>query len=261
MNKILKFLLPHGIVQIGEWSQFLKRIGIQLEGRSFLEYGKIITSMRICGLDLLPPGAGQNLKLVIDIGANTGLWSRHFLNCAKPEKLISYEPVPHVFKELETILRPHPFAEARCIALGNSQGKRTFYVTKDTTGASLLPPKAEMNELVKGNWDVQEEINCEADTLDNQLNGLPTVDLLKIDVQGAEIEVLKGATNTLTRTRYLLVEFNYMDQYEGGSSLTDLHEYITLKTGFYLHNISRPLIIGTKAVYSDALYINPLFPV
>ena len=234
--------------------------GVSLEGRSYSEYGQILTRMRISGLNLLPTASLGKLTYVVDVGANTGLWSRHFLNCVKPLKLISFEPIPQVFAQLKELLNPFPFAEARCIAAGNLQGRRTFFVTKDTTGASLLPPSSEMNNLVIGNWDVEEEINCEADTLDHQLKDLPRVDLLKIDVRGAEVEVLEGAATILQKTHFLLIEFNYMNQYDGGSVFTSLHEYITQKTGFQLHNISQPLIIESRAIYSDALYINPAFP-
>jgi FkbM family methyltransferase len=259
LTKLIKFFLPHGIVQINENKSILKQSGISLEGRSYSEYGRILTSMRITGLNLLPATCLGKLKYVVDVGANTGLWSRHFLNCVRPLKLISFEPIPSVFAQLKQLLQPHPFAEARCIAAGNLQGTRTFFVTKDTTGASLLPPSSEMNDLVKGNWDVEEEIKCEADTLDHQLKDLPRVDLLKIDVQGAEVEVLEGASDILKKTHFLLIEFNYMNQYDGGSVFTSLHEYIIQKTGFQLHNISQPLIIESRAIYSDALYINPAF--
>lgn len=246
-------------MQILKQASVLKSAGVDTRNRSVLDYGKIETSMRICSLELFPAGEVANLKVVIDVGANTGLWSRHFLNCVVPETHIAYEPVPAAFQALSQMLKAYPFAEARPVALGNFQGQRTFFVTRDTTGASLLPPKSEMNTLVQGNWDIQEEIQCQADTLDHQLASLPSIDLLKIDVQGAELEVLDGGRSVLSRTRYLLVEFNYMDQYEGGSDFISLHQKLSAEFGFYLHNISRPLIIDSRAIYSDALYINPRF--
>ena len=69
--------------------------------------------------------------------------------------------------------------------------------------------------------------------------------------------VLAGAVQTLAKTKFLLVELNYMPQYEGGSWFGDLHEILTREHGFFLANASKPLCLNGRASMCDGLYVNP----
>jgi hypothetical protein len=80
-----------------------------------------------------------------------------------------------------------------------------------------------------------------------------SVGLLKIDVQGFERAVLAGASETLKRTAYVLIEANFVSLYEGDLLLPQLHE-LMLDAGFTLASLSRPYVRGGRALFADALY-------
>ena len=67
--------------------------------------------------------------------------------------------------------------------------------------------------------------------LDTLLAGVDEISLLKIDVQGFEKAVLAGGAQCLARTNFLLIELNYMRQYEGGSWFGEIHEILTREHG------------------------------
>jgi len=92
--------------------------------------------------------------------------------------------------------------------------------------------------------------------LDTLLAALPEISLLKIDVQGYEKEVLSGAAETLRKTKFLLIELNYMPQYVGGSWLAEIHELLAGKHGFVLVDATKPLRLNGRASMSDGLYVN-----
>jgi FkbM family methyltransferase len=257
--KSISFLLPHLAVETLRRRKELQSIGMHPTWQDCLKYGKILTSLRICNLDLLPPGQIRTLKHVVDVGANTGLWSTHLLKSHIPETLTIFEPIPHICDALKKNMAHFPFADIRCIVAGDRLGTIPLHVTVDTTGASVLSPDAEMNRIVDNNWNITEVIDCPMDTLDNQLSHLPVIDLLKIDVQGFEFQVLKGSEQTLKRTRFVFIEWNFIKQYENGSHFTDIFNLLTETHGFVLSNLSKPLIIKDKAIYADALFINPSF--
>ena len=94
-------------------------------------------------------------------------------------------------------------------------------------------------------------------TLDRLLDDLAEVSLLKIDVQGYEKPVLAGASQTLTKTKFLLIELNFMPQYDGGSWLGEVHEILTREFGFFLANASAPQVLNGRASMVDGLYVNP----
>jgi FkbM family methyltransferase len=142
------------------------------------------------------------------------------------------------------------------VALGDRSGTTKFRVTRDTTGASVLPPREAMRDLIGQNWTVESEIEVPMQTLDALLEDEPEISLLKIDVQGFEKAVLAGASATLARTNFLLVELNYMRQYEGGSWFGEIHEILTEQHSFVLVDASKPLRLNGRASMSDGLYVN-----
>jgi hypothetical protein len=60
----------------------------------------------------------------------------------------------------------------------------------------------------------------------------------------------------LAKTKFLLIELNYMPQYVGGSWFGEIHELLTGKYGFVLVDATKPLCLNGRASMSDGLYVN-----
>ena len=196
------------------------------------------------------------MRTEVDVGANVGQWSTMLLDLVRPEKLIVIEPQPAAFEELQKLFGREGTVELHCVAVGDREGTTKFRVTRDTTGASVLQPRAEMRDLIGENWSVEAEIEVPMMTLDRLLAGVAEISLLKIDVQGFEKAVLAGAAACLARTNFLLIELNYMSQYTGGSWFGELHEILTREHPFVLVDASKPLRLNGRASMSDGLYVN-----
>jgi FkbM family methyltransferase len=178
------------------------------------------------------------------------------LDLVRPQKLIIIEPQPAAFDQLTQRFGGRSEIQLHRVAVGDRDGTTKFRITRDTTGASVLPPREEMRELVGSNWTVQSEIEVPMVTLDVLLKDVAEISLLKIDVQGLEKAVLAGAAACLARTNFLLVELNYMPQYEGGSWLGEIHEILTREFPFVLADASKPLRLNGRASMVDGLYVN-----
>jgi FkbM family methyltransferase len=101
------------------------------------------------------------------------------------------------------------------LAIGERESVETLKITRDTTGASLLQPREEMRAVIGSNWTITSEVEVNMTTLDRLLADLDEISLLKIDVQDYEKHVLVGAKQILSKTKFLLVELNFMPQYDG----------------------------------------------
>jgi FkbM family methyltransferase len=152
---------------------------------------------------LLPPGAGKTEKLLFDVGANCGFLAlRHGL--ADPEvQVVCFEPHPRTFAilqrniELNNLsLRVRP---VQC-AVGATSGKCRIeldaessmaFMAKDTGSTSR--PSLEVSVVSLDNFCREQGV---------------WPDVLKIDVEGFEVEVLHGATECLRRARRLVVEYH-----------------------------------------------------
>ena len=91
-------------------------------------------------------------------------------------------------------------------------------------------------------------------TVDDLAAGRP-VALLKIDVQGAEREVLAGAAQTLPHTHAVLLEVTFTSHYQGDTTFPWLHNYLT-ERGFELVGLSEPFVSSRNTVlWCDACYV------
>jgi len=256
VRKLLKYLLPHGVIEIARNCRRLRDLGRNVSPRDWWRSEWLLHEAETSGLDLFPDGHWANLRTVIDLGANTGQWSTMLLDLVAPERMIMIEPEPRAFAQLRAQFGSRANVQLHNVAIGDANRVTKFRVTRDTTGASVLPPREEMRELIGQNWTVESEIEVPMKTLDSLLSDLPEISLLKIDVQGLEKEVLSGAARCLARTNFLLVELNYMRQYVGGSWFGEIHEILTGEHAFVLVNASKPLRLNGRASMSDGLYVN-----
>ncbi len=256
LRKTLKYLLPHGVVEIAQNVRQLRAFGKKLHPNDWWRSDWLMHQLQASGLALFPPGQLPPLKCVVDVGANAGQWCSMLLNCVTPEKLILIEPETKAFTELQKEFRDRPGVELHNVAAGNKCAAVKFFVTRDSTGASVLQPRDEMRELIGRNWTVESEIEVRMTTLDRLLADVPEISLLKIDVQGFEKAVIAGAAEILSRTKFLLIELNYMRQYVGGSWLGEIHEILTRDYPFFLANASQPLCLNGRASMCDGLYVN-----
>ncbi|HYR22131.1 MAG TPA: FkbM family methyltransferase [Chthoniobacterales bacterium] len=257
MKRFLRFILPWGIVDLVKNRRKLRDIGRRLSPTELFKSDRIALDADQSGLSLFAPGHVGKLRNIVDVGANTGQWSGMLLNLVRPEKLIIIEPLPDAFAVLQEKFGNNRRVQLHNVAIGEREGVETLKVTRDTTGASLLQPREEMRAVIGSNWTITAEVEVKMTTLDRLLVDLAEVSLLKIDVQGYEKAVLAGAKQTLAKTKFLLVELNFMPQYDGGSWFGDVHEILTRDFGFFLANASAPQVLNGRASMCDGLYVNP----
>jgi FkbM family methyltransferase len=257
LKRLLKFVLPNGLVDLVRNRRKLRTIGRRLSPGEWFSSDRLAFEAELTGLALFAPGHAGKLRNVVDVGANVGQWSSMLLNCITPEKLVIIEPLPDAFGVLQKKFGSNRRIELHNVAIGERESVETLKITRDTTGASLLQPREEMRAVIGSNWTIASEVQVKLTTLDRLLVHLPEVCLLKIDVQGYEKPVLAGAKQTLAKTKFLLIELNFMPQYDGGSWLGEVHKLLTRDFSFFLANASAPLVLNGRAAMVDGLYVNP----
>lgn len=152
----------------------------------------------------------ENIVL-IDIGANVGSWAERFVSMFPNTKLIAFEPDERAFSQLNVRFKDRTDTKLYQYAASSVDKELVFKRASDTTYSTF----EEYSIPTEGKTDFIEEIVIEARAIDNLDLKLKDQDItvLKIDVQGHEIEVLEGAKNTLENIDFVFAELSVRQEY------------------------------------------------
>jgi FkbM family methyltransferase len=143
----------------------------------------------------------SGFDVVVDVGGNVGQ-SVTLFSQLRPKLILSLEPVPAAFAELERVCRRTPNARCENIAIGATPGTVVMETAGATGQRSRVLAASESGAL-----------SVKVDTLDAVAarHQIGVIDLIKIDTEGYELQVLAGATGLLTerRVRFLVAECSF----------------------------------------------------
>jgi FkbM family methyltransferase len=154
-------------------------------------------------------------KVIYDIGACVLHWTREAVNVWSNSKFFAFEAMP----ESEDIFK-HYHVPYSIGVLGNEDGKEvTFHQNVEHPGGNSI---YEENSNLVTNQPTRETKTYTMRTLDSVVKekGFPLPDLIKMDVQGAELSILKGAKDTLKNCKDLILELQKVE-YNKGAPLKD----------------------------------------
>lgn len=198
-------------------------------------------------------GLGFYPITICDIGASNGCWSRRCLEIFPQARYFCVDPLT----ENQPYLAQLSTEYSNVTYWQGCLGRKSFIATLNADGVG--------SSILLGHWGnpygIQKEVTVE--TLDNLiLQGIcPQPDLIKLDVQGYELEVLKGSINALRKTQAIIAEVSFFP-FQKGMPL--FHEVVgqLAEYGFVVSDILslslRPLD-GVTA-QSDLLFLQATHP-
>ena len=173
---------------------------------------------------------GFSPKTIIDVGAYTGNWTSRVISIFPDANFIMYEAQPEKKPYLENVKAKHPTQiEYHIALLGSTEVKSVPYFLMET-GSSVLEENTDHN---------RELTQLPMHTLDNLVEPthLEQPCLLKLDVQGYEIEVLKGAQALLLKVDIVLLEVSILEYNKGAPLIAEII-YFMDNAGFSTFDIT-----------------------
>lgn len=147
----------------------------------------------------------RDCLVIMDIGANVGWYSLHFARFINPSKgkVYAFEPVPHTYTELKRNIELNNLGgvvDTFNLALSYTEQTLEFFIPKTTGSSAASQKKLFPNEE-------NERVECQAIPLDifAQQQKLHRLDLVKCDVEGAELLVIRGALKTIQTHKPILM--------------------------------------------------------
>ena len=176
----------------------------------------------------------RNLDLIIDIGSNKGQFTFvskiYFPNVT----IYSFEALRSEFEKYINLISSFKNIKAYNYALGNINKKTNMNIASSPDSSSLL----EISEIqskkfgtYKTNFYEEIEIRKLDEWLD-QIKNFKSI-LMKVDVQGYELEVLKGSKQVLKHINYLYIEASSVELYKNQPLLENIKDFL-FKDGFFL---------------------------
>lgn len=231
------------------------RLGYRIEKTRYQRYGidPIVDVARLADKFHIP------ITRAFDVGANVGQTAAALHEAFPAAEILCFEPVQATYRQLQTAVAGNTQVRTFNLALSDAAGEAVMH-TYDSSLLSSLEP----NALFTQNREARTE-TCRTETLDTFCaeQGIDAIGLLKIDTEGHDLSVLRGATAMLAAGKigFVLTEFNRLDG-EDGSTIGSLNAIATLLRGHgyaficsYIDDIvqrERPFVVGNALFVREA---------
>jgi FkbM family methyltransferase len=241
----LLFFLSRRIPRRG-WAQFLR--GLRHRPTAY-------TAMGLAGL--LPPAAAT----IVDVGGHSGDVADALDFLYQPRRLVVIEPNPARTEQLRTRFAGRPQVTVVPVCVGETEGETAFFVHEYDAASSQY--ECQPGHLAKfGLSEKRTRLTVPMTTLQALLDreGIATVDLLKLDCQGAELAALRGAGARLRDVRTIYCEVSFEPIYAGAPLFGEVHRFLC-EAGFELQHLGEFAGAGSSVQWGDALYQNLSAPI
>lgn len=177
---------------------------------------------------------------ILDIGANCGDWTRMALSVFPESRVIMFEPQEEMRLKLEAYCSENSNVECIHAGAGKEDGELIQTIWKDLKGSSFLP-KADQAKIDQGRQRITPIV-----TVDSVLGERPDFvpDLVKLDIQGFELEALRGATAIFGLAELIILETSLYEFLPGQPLTIDCFNFMKAK-GYNFYDVAdyirRPL--------------------
>ncbi len=199
------------------------------------------------------------IQYIVDGGAYRGDFSKSILSLFPNATVYAFEPHPASWHSLSRTASRHPRIKALRMALGPSSGRSALHMNASPLSSSLSPSSAEgLKYFEEPNQPMGVEtvaVTTLAEFVATE--GLPRIDLLKLDLQGYELEALRGMGSLIESVKLIYAEVNFLRAYQICCLFDEIDRYLQ-EHGFcvyQLYGLVRSPIDG-RLLYGDAIFVN-----
>ena len=197
--------------------------------------------------------------VIFDVGAFVGDTVEQFKSSFPESWIHAFEPFNESYAILNNRFKNTDRTFSNNFAMGDSLEKdAVMHVTQNIGSSSLLQPTKNANEFWKGSpLSVEKKVKIKITTIDKycQKKKIKKIDILKIDVQGNEIKVLKGAKRMLEEKKIKLIftEISIAANYEGQSEIDEVIRFLR-SNKYRIFNFFKMKHKNGKLIECDVLF-------
>lgn len=164
-----------------------------------------------CFIRLLRFLSPEDSCLLFDIGANTGYWLEHFLRYFPQTEAVGFEPTRNACERLKKRFWKRKNVIIHNVGLSETKGKVEIHIANDSRFSSLYEYKDPQS--FSGSETIV--LNSFDENVGDELLTRPVTKIVKIDVQGHEMSVLRGMDKGLGKIDIIILETSFLTDYKG----------------------------------------------
>lgn len=200
------------------------------------------------------PVLRNKLLTIVDIGANRGQFALA-ARVLSDTNIISFEPLPVPAKIFNNIFQEDMKVRLHMAAIGESLDKKDIHLSKSDDSSSLLEIADLQAELFPGTHEVgilEIQVGRLVDFCDAKDILRPA--MLKLDVQGFELQALRGCIDLIDRFDFIYCECSFVELYKDQKLADKVIEYLA-DLGFKLTGIYNPAYdLNGQCIQGDLLF-------
>lgn len=202
-----------------------------------------------------------NDAIILDVGAHEGETAGVYRSLFPEGMIYSFEPSPESFAVLSERFRGDSLVHSMQAAVADVCGTRKFYSHRANANNSLFKPSAEVGTLVEGEmFAAEREYEVEILTIDSfcMTRGIEKISILKMDIQGGELDALKGARRMLQEGRIdlILSEVCFVHLYEGQPLFHHIASHLE-NHSYSLYDIYAPIHRRGQILWAEGIFLGP----
>ena len=187
----------------------------------------------------------------VDVGTNEGNFLDFLSSFCNFKKIICFEPIKELTDKIDTKKYSNKIL-IHNIALSNNNSIKNFYQYDISSQSSLY----QQNNLFKSLKKLKKKFKVKTIKFDDKFKNYRNIDFCKIDVQGEELNVLRGMKKNLInkKVKLIKIEISFIERYRGSkSNFLSIINYLS-KFGYYLISISKIKYLKNEILLMDAYF-------
>lgn len=173
--------------------------------------------------------------IILEAGAHIGRDTVKMAKLWPHAQIYAFEPVPELYEQLKINTAQFSNVATFNMALAQKSGNAIFYKSsgRSTATSSLLAPQEYLNEMPGTFFEHIEVPTIDLDSWAS-VNNVTKIDLMWLDMQGGELDALKGAQKLIPTVTAIYTEVNFVERYKGNPLYTQIKQWL-YEHGFVPH--------------------------
>lgn len=193
-------------------------------------------------------------KIILDIGGGNGDTAAMFAAAFPGTQIMIFEPVLKNREHMQPLLANSKDLLLIPKAAGSQASQKKIFIGKNRHTSSFFEMESDRNsKLFSDAIEITDEESVEVVRVDDIVRAEKKVSIMKLDIQGFELEALKGASETLKRTDVVVLEVINHDHYKGAPRYNEIDSYLCSQ-GFELYDILPSTYDEGKLKEWDVIY-------